>query len=194
MSDVLSKGLGAASERARGLAGVFQGFKDFISRGNAIELAVGVVIGAAFGAIVTALQNGLISPLIAAIGGKSDIAGLWQVTIRENDPADTSDDAIIQFGLIFDALLKFLITAAVVYFFIVLPLNRLAERRKKGIEEEPARPSEEILLLQEIRDLLAAQPSAALRQDTGTSSGSGAHAAPSAPDAPGGAAGRPPSV
>lgn len=191
MSDVLSKGLGAASERARGLAGVFQGFKDFISRGNAIELAVGVVIGAAFGAIVTALQNGLISPLIAAIGGQSDISALWAVTIRENT-ADPADDTVLQFGLIVDALLKFVITAAIVYFLIVLPLNKLAERRKKGVEEEPARPSEEILLLQEIRDLLALQTSPALRQDTDLSSGGGAHAAPSVPDAPGASSGRPP--
>jgi large conductance mechanosensitive channel len=192
MSDVLSKGLGAASERARGLAGVFQGFKDFISRGNAIELAVGVVIGAAFGAIVTALQDGLISPLIAAIGGQSDISGLWTVTIRENTP-DPADDTILRLGLIVDALLKFLITAAIVYFLIVLPLNKLAERRKKGVEEEPARPSEEILLLQEIRDLLASQTSPALRQDVDLSSGGGgAHAAPSVPDAPGTSPGRPP--
>lgn len=175
MSDVLNKGLNAAGDRARGLGSVFQGFKDFISRGNAIELAVGVVIGAAFGAVVTAIQTGIIAPLIAALAGQSDISKMWVVPLRK--------DAELSFGLVLNALLQFLITAAVVYFLIVLPLNKLAERRKKGIEEEPSKPAEDILLLQEIRDLLASQSSPALRQDTGTT-GSGAHAAPGAPDAP----------
>ncbi|HEY0186905.1 MAG TPA: large conductance mechanosensitive channel protein MscL [Cellulomonas sp.] len=167
MSDVVNKGLSAAGDRARGLGSVFQGFKDFISRGNAIELAVGVVIGTAFGTVVSALQTGVIGPLIAALGGVSDISGLWTYTI--------GNDAKLSFGLVLNALLQFIITAAVVYFLIVLPLNKLAQRRKKGIEEEPASPSEDILLLQEIRDLLAAQGPAAQR-----STGSGAHAAPGA--------------
>ncbi|HEY0214867.1 MAG TPA: large conductance mechanosensitive channel protein MscL [Cellulomonas sp.] len=183
MTDVLNKGLRTAGDRARGLAGVFQGFKDFISRGNAIELAVGVVIGAAFGAVVSAIQEGIISPLIAAIAGEESIADLWTYGLGKS--------AHISFGLVADALLKFLITAAIVYFLIVLPLNKLAERRKRGVEEEPTRPSEDILLLQEIRDLLSAQTSAALHQDTNLSSGSGAHAAPGTPDAPP-STGRPP--
>lgn len=171
MSDALRQGLRSTTERARGLSGVFQGFKDFISRGNAVELAVGVVIGAAFGAVVTAVQSGLIGPLIAMIFGKPDISELWVISGR--------NDAEINVGVILNALLQFLITAAAVYFVIVLPLNKLAERRKRGIEAEPARPSEDILLLQEIRDLLAARSSTALSQDTagspvpGTSGASG---------------------
>ncbi len=175
MSDAVNKGLRAAGDRARGLGAVFQGFKDFISRGNAIELAVGVVIGAAFGAVVTAIQEGLIAPLIAMIFGKPDISSLWVISGR--------NDAEINVGLILNALLQFLITAAAIYFIIVLPLNKLAERRKKGVEAEPARPSEDILLLQEIRDLLAAQSSTALRADTGQ------YPAPGTPGAPGGSGG-----
>ncbi|WP_147795697.1 large conductance mechanosensitive channel protein MscL [Cellulomonas sp. Y8] len=158
MSDALNKGLRTATEGARGAGKVLQGFKDFISRGNAIELAVGVVIGAAFGGVVTAIQNGFISPLIAMIFGEPDISSIWMIGPYNN--------AQISMGLILNALLQFLITAAAIYFFIVLPLNKMAERRKRGIEAEPARPSEDILLLQEIRDLLAAQSSPALRQDT----------------------------
>ena len=147
MSDARRQGLRSATDRARGLAGVFQGFKDFISRGNAVELAVGVVIGAAFGTVVAAIQTGLISPLIAMIFGKPDLSQLWVISGRNG--------ARIDVGLILNALLQFLITAAAIYFVIVLPLNKLAERRKRGIEAEPERPSEDILLLQEIRDLLA---------------------------------------
>lgn len=186
MSDALNKGLRSATDRARGLAGVFQGFKDFISRGNAIELAVGVVIGAAFTTIVSALQNGLISPLIGMIFGKPEIA--WAV-----GPINGST---LDLGLIINAIIQFLITAAAIYFIIVLPLNKLAERRKRGIEAEPARPSEDILLLQEIRDLLAAGPSSpALVQDAESSPHpgahqAGAHQAPGAVDAP--PTGRPP--
>ncbi|MCG7284931.1 large conductance mechanosensitive channel protein MscL [Cellulomonas sp. ACRRI] len=170
MSDVLNKGLRTATEGARGAGKVLQGFKDFISRGNAIELAVGVVIGAAFSGVITAIQNGFIAPLIAMIFGQPDISEIWKI--------GAAGEAQINMGLILNALLQFLITAAAIYFFIVLPLNKLAERRKRGIEAEPARPSEDILLLQEIRDLLAAQSSPALRQDAGPSSAPGTTEAP----------------
>jgi large conductance mechanosensitive channel len=177
MTDALTKGLRDAGERARGLAGVFQGFKDFVSRGNAIELAVGVVIGAAFTSVVAALQTGLIAPVIAMVFGKPDISDVWRI-----GPAD---GAQIDVGLILNALLQFLITAAAVYFLIVLPLNKLAERRKRGLEAEPARPSEDILLLQEIRDLLAARPNpAAVAPFTEPSTRTGAHRAVTPVDSP----------
>lgn len=175
MSDALNKGLRTATEGARGAGKVLQGFKDFISRGNAIELAVGVVIGAAFGGVITAIQDGLISPLIAMIFGKPDISQLWVI--------GPINDATINMGLILNALLQFLITAAAIYFAIVLPLNKLAERRKRGVEAEPARPSEDILLLQEIRDLLAAQSSPAL-QGAGPAAAAGSAGA-AGTDAPG---------
>ncbi|MFF3066249.1 large conductance mechanosensitive channel protein MscL [Oerskovia sp. NPDC057915] len=127
---------------------VFDGFKDFVLRGNAIDLAVGVVIGGAFTLVVTSIVNGLISPLVAAIFGEPDLTGVWNFTIN---------GAAFSFGLILDALFKFLCVAAALYFVIVMPMNHLAARRKKGEEAAPAAPAEDVLVLQEIRDLLAAQ-------------------------------------
>ncbi|KQR12143.1 mechanosensitive ion channel protein MscL [Cellulomonas sp. Leaf334] len=152
---------------------MLQGFKDFISRGNAIELAVGVVIGAAFGAVVASIVEGLIGPLIAAIFGQPDMSKVLSFTIN---------DALFSFGVILQALILFLFTAAAVYFLIVLPLNALAARRKKGEEEEPAAPSEDILL--EIRDLLANRPSPAIVNDAGTGGATHAGTPPTDPDLP----------
>ena len=164
MTDRLSTGINGARQGLQGTAKVFQGFKDFISRGNAIELAVGVVIGAAFGAVVTSIVDGLIGPLISAIFGQPNLSGVMAFTINE---------AHFSFGLILQALILFLFTAAAVYFLIVLPLNALAARRKSGEEEEPAAPSEDILLLQEIRDLLANRLTPAIVNDAGTSAATG---------------------
>ncbi len=166
MSEALSRGLQGAGERAKGMASVFQGFKDFISRGNAIELAVGVIIGAAFGSVVASIQSGLLNPLIGWIFGQPSLTELWSIgpyswgTIDPENPPQP-----IKVGVLLDALLQFLITAAAIYFLIVLPLNKLAERRKRGVESEPAKPAEDILLLQQIRDLLAGQVSPSIRHD-----------------------------
>jgi large conductance mechanosensitive channel len=127
---------------------MLKGFKDFIMRGNVLDLAVAVVIGAAFTAVITAVVNGLISPLIAAIFGKSDLTKVWTFTINGAD---------FSIGLILDAALKFLIVAAAVYFLIVAPVNRLLERLKRGQEAEPEAPSPEVTLLTEIRDTLRAR-------------------------------------
>ncbi len=174
MSEQAREGLRGAGDRLRavggsepvkGVAKVLQGFKDFVSRGNAVELAVGVVIGAAFTSIVGAVQEGLLSPLIGWLFGQPNLAQLWDLgpySWREG-----ADIAPIRVGLILNAILQFLLTAAAIYFLIVLPLNALAARRKKGQEEEPQAPSEDILLLQEIRDLLAAQASPAVANDAG---------------------------
>ncbi|NUU16907.1 large conductance mechanosensitive channel protein MscL [Cellulomonas humilata] len=138
---------------------MLQGFKDFISRGNAIELAVGVVIGAAFGQVVAALVDGFIGPLIAAILGQTDLSSVWTFSIN---------NAVFSLGLILQALILFLFTAAAVYFFIVVPMNALAARRKRGEEAEPEAPAEDILVLQEIRDLLARNLTPAIVNDAGT--------------------------
>ena len=130
---------------------VLNGFKDFISRGNAIDLAVAVVLGAAFGAVVTAIIDGIVTPLIAAIFGRPNLKSVGHFTLNHAD---------FSIGLVLDGLLKFLLVAAAVYFLIVLPINALQARRKKGLVDEPAAPAEDILLLQEIRDLLAGQSSA----------------------------------
>lgn len=175
------------SPQVKGMSKVFQGFKDFISRGNAIELAVGVVVGAAFTSVVAALQDAFINPLIGWIFGKPNLENLWNIgPYTWNDEVEASP---IQVGVILNALLQFLITAAAIYFLIVLPLNALAARRKKGIEEEPAAPAEDILLLQEIRDLLAQRPSPAIANDTTPSPG-----APGGPGAPPPPPAGPPSI
>jgi large conductance mechanosensitive channel len=127
---------------------VIKGFKDFLMRGNVIDLAVAVVIGAAFTAIVTAFTTNLINPIIALFGG-NNVEGL-AVKLGDNDKT------IVDFGAIITAVINFLIVAAIVYFIFVLPMNKLKERRKRGQEPGPAEPTD-VELLKEIRDLLAAQ-------------------------------------
>ncbi len=126
---------------------MIQGFKNFIMRGNVVDLAVAVVIGAAFTAVVTSFTNNLINPLIAAVGG-GNVNGLGVQLIASNPKT------VLDFGAVITAILNFLIVAAVVYFLVVTPMNLLAERRKRGEEPEPKAPAEDIVLLQEIRDLL----------------------------------------
>lgn len=129
---------------------MLKGFKDFILRGNVIELAVAVVIGSAFTAIVTAFSDNLINPMIAAVGG-ADVSGLGFQLISGNDAT------FMDFGAVITAALNFLIIAAVVYFVLVAPMNKLAEIQaaRKGVKEsEEAPASIEVELLTEIRDLL----------------------------------------
>lgn len=127
---------------------VLKGFKDFIARGNVIDLAVAFVIGAAFSAVVSSIVEGLINPLVAAIFGKPDLSAVAAFTINH---------AQFSFGLIAQAVVNFLAIAAAVYFLIVVPLNRLAARTTKDepAPDEPASPTE-IELLTQIRDALAA--------------------------------------
>lgn len=138
---------------------MIKGFKEFIMRGNVVDLAVAVVIGAAFGAVVTSLVDNVINPLIAAVFGKPDLSGILLWTLNNGGtPADPSDDAVLAIGTFLTAILNFLIIAAAIYFAIVLPLNKLAERKAK---DEPA-PDEavsptEIEILTEIRDAIKAQ-------------------------------------
>jgi large conductance mechanosensitive channel len=123
---------------------MFKGFKDFIMRGNVVDLAVGIVIGAAFTAVVTAFTTGFIKPLIQLVGGDTGVgAGAWHI-----------GQVAFDYASFLNAIITFLITAAVLYFLVVFPLNRLAERRKRGEEPPPEAPSEEIKLLTEIRDAL----------------------------------------
>jgi large conductance mechanosensitive channel len=126
---------------------MLKGFREFISRGNVVDLAVAVVIGAAFATVVKALLDGLIYPLIAAIFGKPDLTSVLTFDIN---------NAHFSIGLLLDALFYFIIVAAAIYFFVVLPMNKMAERRKRG--EEPADETpEDIALLREIRDSLRAR-------------------------------------
>jgi large conductance mechanosensitive channel len=119
-------------------------FRDFIMRGNVVDLAVAVVIGAAFAAVVKALVEGIVTPLITMIFGEPSFTGLT-FTINGSE---------FQYGLFLAAVFTFLTTAAAIFFLVVKPMNVLAERRKRGVEPEPEKPAEDILLLTEIRDLL----------------------------------------
>src|SRR5699024_5825062 len=129
------------------LSDMFQGFRDFILRGNVIELATAVIIGGAFTAIVTAISDKVINPLIAAVGSP-DVGGLG-FHIRPDVEA-----TFVDLGAVITAAINFLIIAAVVYFVIVMPMNRLSERRKKGADEDDIPPTAEELLA-EIRDLMS---------------------------------------
>lgn len=124
---------------------MLKGFKEFVMRGNVMDLAVAVVIGAALTAVINALVEHLITPLIAAIFGEPDLDSVWTFTLNE---------AEFSIGAILTALLNFLLVAAAVYLFIVVPMNRLMAMRASG-EEAVATPSEDVQLLREIRDLLA---------------------------------------
>lgn len=131
-----------------------KGFKAFLLRGNVVELAVAVVVGAAFSKIVDAFVKGVINPVIGAIGTQNLDSYTWCI----NSPCSVSggvvkDGVAILWGSVLGAALTFLITAAVVYFLLILPMNKLNERRKSGKEEVPAQT--EVDLLVEIRDLLA---------------------------------------
>jgi large conductance mechanosensitive channel len=132
---------------------MIKGFKEFITRGNAVDLAVGVVIGAAFGAVITSLVDGVINPIIAAIFGKPDLSHVLTWTLRDQGTPAVDDDAILSFGLVLNALLNFLLVALAIYFLVVVPLNALAARNAKEEVEEEAGPTE-IELLTEIRDSL----------------------------------------
>ncbi len=125
------------------------GFKDFILRGNVVDLAVAVVIGTAFATIVSAFTSGIIQPLINVIGSP-EAGGLRVQLVPGND------GTVVDFSAVITAAINFLIVAAVVYFVIVLPLNKLKERRTRGEEPGPAEPTD-VELLAEIRDLLRAR-------------------------------------
>lgn len=129
-----------------------KGFKEFILRGNVIDLAVAVVIGTAFTAIVTAIVDAVINPLIGAVFDASTLAEALPVTI----PTTSGSEATLYFGAVLAAIINFAIVAAVVYFVLVLPVNALLARTKKEAAAEDAGPTEAELLV-EIRDLLAAE-------------------------------------
>lgn len=125
---------------------MLQGFKEFISRGNAIDLAVGVIIGGAFAPIVTAVTD-VIMGVIAAFIGQPNFDSVLAFSINGSDP--------IQPGTILTAIVNFLLIAFALYFFIVIPMNKLAESRKKE-DVEPEAPADDVRMLTEIRDILAA--------------------------------------
>jgi large conductance mechanosensitive channel len=137
---------------------VVKGFKDFIMRGNVVDLAVGIVIGAAFTALVGQFTKSFLEPLIKLLGGGSS-------TVKGATWSPHGVD--FDYGAFINAVITFLLTAAALYFLVVFPMNKLAERRKRGEEPPPAAPSEEVKLLTEIRDALLVQGGVPAQRVTG---------------------------
>src|SRR6476660_8964497 len=123
---------------------MLKGFKDFLLRGNVVDLAVAVVIGTAFTAVVTSFTSSFLKPLIGLISGGGVNGGEAVV-----------DGQHFTYGAFINAVITFVLTAAVVYFAIVLPMKAIMERRKRGEESGPVVPTQ-VELLVEIRDLLRA--------------------------------------
>ena len=124
---------------------MLKGFKDFLLRGNVIDLAVAVVIGAAFTAVVTSFTESFLRPLIGLVGGGGVEGGTFEV-----------DQQVFTWGAFVNQVITFVLTAAVIYFVVVLPMKALFERRERGEEAGPVLPTQTELLI-EIRDLLRAQ-------------------------------------
>ena len=134
--------------------GIVAEFKEFITRGNVMDMAVGIIIGGAFTAIVTSLVNDLLMPIIGAIFGGIDFTSLKYV-IRAADEAAGIEEAAIRYGSFIQAIVNFLLIAIVI-FLLVRGLNKLRQKKEEPAPEpapEPE-PSEEVKLLTEIRDAL----------------------------------------
>ena len=125
---------------------MIQGFKEFISKGNVLDLAVAVIIGASFTPIVKSVTD-VILDIIGQVVGQPNFESVLQFSIRGSDP--------IQPGTIITAIVNFLLVAFALYFAIVVPMNALKKRRAKEEAEKAEEPSEDVKLLAEIRDLLA---------------------------------------
>ena len=126
-------------------------FKAFIARGNVVDLAVGVVIGAAFGKIVTALVDGIVMPTVGVVLGGVSVSD-WKYVIRPASVDATGAEiaeVAVQYGLLIQTAIDFLLIALVIFLFL-----KAYNRMQKKAEEAPAAPAEEVLLLREIRDSL----------------------------------------
>jgi large conductance mechanosensitive channel len=144
---------------------MLKGFREFIMRGNVIDLAVAVVIGAAFTAVVNAIVTNLFNPLIGALFQADSLDSALVVEI----PTVDGGSAQLKFGAVLGAILTFLIVAAVVYFVFVLPINHLREladeRMRRGEAPAEDEPETELIVLSQIRDLLARERAESARHD-----------------------------
>ncbi len=130
---------------------MLRGFKEFIMRGNIVDLAVAVVIGTAFAAVVDTMVSSLMSPMLARLGGAQ--VGAFGIQLG----AEGNMATLINIGAMVNAVVIFTLTAAVVYFFVVTPMNKMTALRRDADEPADTDTAEEVLLLQEIRDLLKHQ-------------------------------------
>jgi len=138
---------------------MLKGFKEFILRGNVIDLAVAVVIGAAFSGIVTAIVTNVFNPLIGALFNAKSLEKALPVVI----PTTSGGDATLYFGAVIAAVIQFLLVALVVYFALIIPINfikkRAFQKKEAGIPAvKEDTPPTELELLTDIRDLLAKVP------------------------------------
>lgn len=134
---------------------MLKGFKKFIARGNVIDLAVGVVMGAAFSGIVKGLVDSFINPLIAWVAGKPNFDQLT-FSLPPINPLLDKAPTVFEYGKVITASVNFLLIAFAIYFFVIIPVNRFLEKVKKEEDKKVAvNPTEQILLLREIRDQLA---------------------------------------
>lgn len=137
---------GPATTAAKAGGGFIGGFKTFLARGNAVDLAVGFVVGAAFAAVVTSVVEGILNPLIAGLFGEPNLDEIWVISVG---------DAQVLPGMVLTALINFVLVALAVYAFVVVPMNALAARTRREETPEPVATPEDVLVLREIRDLLA---------------------------------------
>jgi len=128
---------------------MLQGFRKFLFRGNVFDLAIAVVIGTAFTAVVTSIVTNIINPIIAAIGGHN-VNGLAVQLVAGNTKT------VMHFDTVLTAIINFMVIAAIVYFLFVMPMQKIMERRRRGAPEVVAEPTD-VELLAEIRDLLRDQ-------------------------------------
>ncbi len=137
--------------------GMIEEFRTFIARGNVVDLAVGVIIGAAFGKIVTSLVEQVVMPPIGLLLGRVDFSELKWVLAPENPATEAVEEVAIQYGAFINTLIQFVIVAFVIFLMVKL-VNRL--RREKAAEPDaaPAAPTPTEALLTEIRDALKARP------------------------------------
>lgn len=135
------------------------GFKKFLLRGNVIDLAVAVVIGAAFTAVVNSFVRGIVNPLVGAIGSKNldDYKSCLKGPCSTDEAGNVTDGVYILWGSVLGSLLTFAITAAVVYFVFVLPINHILDRRARALGQARKEKLTDNELLTQIRDLLAKQ-------------------------------------
>ena len=132
-------------------------FKDFISRGNVIDLAVGVIIGASFGKIVTSLVEQVVMPPIGLVLGRVDFSKLEWVLTPENPATEAVEKVAIQYGAFINTLIQFLIVAFVIFLMVKL-VNKLRREQAAEPDAAPAAPTPTEALLTEIRDALKARP------------------------------------
>ena len=137
--------------------GIFQEFREFISRGNVVDLAVGVIIGAAFGKIVTSLVEQVVMPPIGLLLGNVDFSKLQWVLKPEDPATEAVEKVAIQYGAFINTLIQFAIVAFVI-FLMVKFINRLRRERAAEPDPVPAAPTATEALLAEIRDELRARP------------------------------------